>query len=142
MDKLDRFFAMFDRVFDQLTWKAAFGEPQVHGDRTIIPVASIGIGFGMGGGEGQPACKETEETQEGQEAEKAEVPAMGGSGAGGGGGGWSRPLALIDVTPDHICVKPIIHWEKVILAWIAMAAWSSFWWAVVAREHTRRGGCD
>jgi len=138
MDKLDRFFAMFDRVFDQVTWKAAFGEPQVHGDRTIIPVASIGVGFGMGGGEGQPAAKDTEE---GQETEKAESIAMGGSGGGGGGGGWSRPLAVIDVAPDHLSIRPIIQWEKVILAWIAMAAWCTFWWAVVARSHARRERC-
>jgi len=36
---------------------AAFGDPQVVGDKTVIPVAKVGYGFGLGFGQGPANLK-------------------------------------------------------------------------------------
>ena len=45
------------------------------------------------------------------------------SGGGGGGGGGSRPIAMIEVTPDQTIVHPIVDETKTALAGIALGAW-------------------
>ena len=47
---LNRLFDAVERVRDTAQWRAAFGEPQVFEDRTVIPVAQVGYGFGLGFG--------------------------------------------------------------------------------------------
>ena len=83
---------------------AVFGEPQVIGSKTIIPIAATGIGFGAGGGK----CKPEKEDQ------------CEGEGGGGGGGGRTRPLAVLEVTEEETRVIPIIDVTRVILASICV----------------------
>ncbi|KAB1188303.1 MULTISPECIES: spore germination protein GerW family protein [Haloferax] len=64
--------------------RTVYGDPVTVGERTIVPVARIAYGIGMGGGSG------TDET--GQE---------GGEGFGGGGGMQATPLGVVEVTPDE-----------------------------------------
>ncbi len=92
---------------------AVFGKPVTAEDRTIIPVAEIGYGFGMGFGQGPAAEEET----------------GGGGGAEGGGAGGgvkARPLAIVEVTPEGTWVKPIVDEQKVTLAGAMLAGWVVF----------------
>ena len=65
------------------------GEPVTIGDRTVIPIVKIMVGFGAGGGQG--------------EDEKSR------SGFGGGGGGGTRiePAAFIIMDKDGVSLLPV-----------------------------------
>ena len=73
------------------------GEPIVFEDKTLIPVAKLGVGFGGGGGEGTSAGTK---------------PGGTGKGTGVGGGGGIAPASVIVVFkgipgPDGIKVIPL-----------------------------------
>lgn len=76
------------------------GDPITVGDKTVIPVVKMTVGFGAGGGQG--------------EAEKK------GSGFGGGGGGGVsiEPAAFIIMDKDGISLLPAKKgsWESLIEA--------------------------
>lgn len=62
------------------------GDPITVGDKTIIPVCKICIGFGGGGGEG------------------GEKEKTGGAGAGGGGGVKIDPAAFIVIKGQEVAI--------------------------------------
>lgn len=65
------------------------GEPVVAGEKTIIPVTIVRLGFGMGGGSG------------------TDKESGGGSGGGGGGGLCMTPCFLIvDAEGERIATLP------------------------------------
>lgn len=72
-----------------LSTKTVVGEPLVIEGNTLIPLISIGFGFGAGGNTG--GKKGSEE----------------GQGAGTGGGGGIRPVALVIINKDGVRVEPI-----------------------------------
>jgi len=74
------------------------GDPITIGDRTVIPVVKLSVGFGAGGGQG--------------EDEKA----RSGFGGGGGGGASIEPAAFIIIDKDGIKLLPARKgtWENVI----------------------------
>jgi uncharacterized spore protein YtfJ len=89
-----------------------YGEPLTSGEHTVITASevSVGMGFGFGGGGGTgPAQGCGEATSEEQ---------AGGFGSGGGGGGVSagRPVAVIEIGPNGVQVKPVIDVTKTALA--------------------------
>jgi uncharacterized spore protein YtfJ len=98
---------------------AVFGEPVTVEGRTVIPVARVVYGFGVGVGHDAVA--------EEQAAEEAAEEA--GGGAGGGGGVLAHPVAVVEVTPERTCVKPVIDEQKVALAGGLLAGWAIFWLA-------------
>lgn len=63
--------------------KNVYGEPVTVGDKTIIPIARVGYGFGGGGGTEPPQA--------------AGQPVREGGGAGGGAG--ARPIGVLEITP-------------------------------------------
>ncbi len=67
---------------------AVIGEAITVGDKTVIPIVKVTVGFGAGGGEG--------------ESEKA----GGGFGAGGGGGCIVEPAAFIIMDETGISLLP------------------------------------
>ena len=71
------------RVSADADVRRVYGEPVNVGDRTIIPVASVGYGFGGGSG-----------SKNGGEEEAAE------EGGGGGGGMGASPAGVLEVTAD------------------------------------------
>ncbi len=144
MDVITRFFQLFDRLFEQVSWKTAFGEPQRHGEKTLIPVASVSYGFGLGGFKGLREMGEAEDAETPAETADAAAPdaPAEGEGGGGGGGGGATPVALIEITPQRVCVRPIIHWEKVILAFLFMICWTTFFGTRVARQAMHREECE
>ncbi len=74
------------------------GDPITVGDRTVIPIVRISVGFGAGGGQG--------------ENEKA------GTGFGGGGGGGVKiePSAFIIMDKDGVSILPANKgkWDSII----------------------------
>lgn len=109
---------LIGRLFDVARPTAAFGEPVMAGDQTVITASeatvSMGFGFGLGGGD-MPA-------PELGEAGEAQPPEGEGMGGGGGGGGFSssRPVAVIVVGPDGVRVEPVMDVTKVALAFFTM----------------------
>jgi uncharacterized spore protein YtfJ len=109
---LNRLFDTFERIRDTADWSSAFGEAQVVGDKTIIPVAQVGYAFGMGYGE-------STEPPDGE----SDPPATDGGG-GGGGTASSKPLGAIVVTPECVYFEPIRDDGKIALVGLGVGAWS------------------
>jgi uncharacterized spore protein YtfJ len=101
---LNKLFDTIEKARETANWQAAFGEPQVIEDKTIIPVARVSYGFGLGFGSstGQP---ETEDE-----------PAPAGEGGGGGGGAWAKPLGAIVVTPEQVTFEETLDVGKISIA--------------------------
>jgi uncharacterized spore protein YtfJ len=108
-----------DRFLEIANVEAVYAEPVEHGDTLIIPAAEVlcGMGFGAGYGFGK--------------SEQADEPAQGGGGGGGGGGRtFSRPVAVIVVSPQGVRVEPVIDITKIGLAALTAAG---FMLSVLAR---------
>jgi uncharacterized spore protein YtfJ len=104
---LNRLFDVIQQIKEAADVRAAFGEPQVLEDKTIIPVARVSYGMGLGFGSGEA------------EGEFATVDDSGG----GGGGASSAPLGALVVTPDEVRFVPSLDVTKVVLASLATGAW-------------------
>ena len=111
---VNRIFESIERAREAANWQAAFGEPQVIDDKTIIPVAQVGYGFGLGFGQGGPATAEDGE------------PEMTGEGGGGGGGASAKPYGVIVVTPDTVYFEEVEDSSKIAVMGIIMVAFSVF----------------
>jgi len=74
-----------------LTTKTIVGEPIVVDGKTIIPLVSIGFGFGAGGDSGKSSMKQNQE----------------GTGGGTAGGGGIRPVAVIISDQEGIKIESI-----------------------------------
>jgi uncharacterized spore protein YtfJ len=72
--------------------KSVFGEPITAGNRTIVPVARISVGFGGGIGQGSASPGEA----------RGE-----GSGGGGGGGVQARPVGVVEISDFETRFIPI-----------------------------------
>ena len=111
---LNRLFDAVEQARDTAHWQAAFGEPHVEEDRTIIPVAQVSYGFGLGFGSGSgPSSDEGEPSGEGE-------------GGGGGGGASAKPLGAIVVTPECVYFEEVRDDGKIELFGIALVAFSVF----------------
>ena len=82
---------------DAATVERVFGEAKTLGDRMVIPVAEVRTGMGFGFGAGKKKA--------GEQAEGGEKPQ--GEGGGGGGGVMSRPVGVVEVTPQGTTFIPI-----------------------------------
>jgi uncharacterized spore protein YtfJ len=107
------------------------GQSRQVGERTIIPLAEVffGGGFGLGGGqapEDTPAASsgaapEDTPAASGGGAPRATVSASSGVGGGGGFGGRVRPVAVVDVGPEGVRVRPVVDATALGLALIPIA---------------------
>ena len=104
------------RIDERATVKTAFGDPLHENGRTIIPVANVAYGFGFGGG------RSLEKAEEGT-----------GEGAGGGGGVVVRPVAILEIKAAETRIRPIVDVTRLVLAGMALAAWSTFWITLTIR---------
>ena len=107
---LNKLFDTIDQARETADWQAAFGEPQVIGDQTIIPVAAVSYGFGLGFG-GPVGTDETEEE-----------PCCAGEGGGGGGGASAKPLGALVVTPDEVYFEETADAEKITILGMLVGA--------------------
>jgi uncharacterized spore protein YtfJ len=103
---LNRLFDTIEKARETAQWRAAFGEPTVIEDKTLIPVSQVRYGFGLGFGQGGPP------PEEGGEA------APGGEGSGVGGAASSKPLGVIVVSPDGVRFQEVEDESKIALAGI------------------------
>ena len=120
---------LFDALADlreKANVNAVFGEPVTVEGRTVIPVAKVAYGFGMGIG----GTAVTEEAAAEETAETIAEEATGdGGGTGGIGGVLAHPLAVIEVTPEGTWVKPVVDEQRLALAGGLLGAWVAFWLA-------------
>lgn len=123
-DPVNRLFDLFESRKDAASWKAVFGEPRVEGETTLIPVASVTYGMGLGVGA----------SGIGQDDEEDEAEQVGG---GGGVGGVSKPVAVIVVTPERTTIKPVLDRSRVIVAGMITAGWIVFCWTSVINKLLR-----
>ncbi len=86
------------------TGQGVVGAATTAGDRTAVPLIETMFAGGYGGGGGS-------------EGEKGDI------GAGGGGGGFarSRTVAILELAPDGVRVRPVIDQTAVILAGLGAA---------------------
>jgi uncharacterized spore protein YtfJ len=112
--EMEKFLERLEDLKSTASVEAVFGEPEVIGERTIIPVAKVGYGlaFGFGRGEG-PAAAEGEPTGE-------------GVGEGGGGGVSATPVAVLEINPQGTRVVPVLDTTRIAIAGILMVAWNVF----------------
>ena len=68
--------------------ESIIGDPITVGDKTVIPIVKINVGFGAGGGQGEDEKKRA------------------GFGGGGGGGASIEPAAFIIIDKDEIKLLP------------------------------------
>lgn len=110
-----------ESVQEKANVKAAFGEPQQIGDRTIIPVAQVAYGYGFGGGFA-PA--------------KAEGEAAGQQPGGGGAGAGARvkPLGALVVSSQGVKFEPTLDVVSMAIAGMLLAAWNVFWITMTVRR--------
>jgi uncharacterized spore protein YtfJ len=107
---VNQLFETIEKARETAHWRAAFGEPQVFEDKTVIPVAQVGYGFGFGFGSGSgPSAGEDE-------------PLSTGEGGGGGGGAQAKPLGAIVVTPERVYFEETEDSSKIALAGIGVVA--------------------
>jgi uncharacterized spore protein YtfJ len=90
-------FAPVAEVLERnLSIRHVYGEPVLHGDTTVIPVATVAYGFGAGGGRG-PGRLRRGALDEGTSSEDARIDAQG---AGGGGGVRMTPVGALEIGPQ------------------------------------------
>jgi len=88
------------------TGQGVVGPATTAGERTAVPLIETTFAGGYGGGGGSDS-----------QGEKADI----GAGGGGGGFGRSRTVAILEVAPDGVRVRPVIDKTAVILAGISAA---------------------
>ena len=95
--------------------ESAVGTPRSIGERTVIPLAEVyyGGGFGLGGGS----------------APQSGAKPGSGMGGGGGFGGRVRPVAVVDVGPEGVRVRPVFDASAIGLALVTvgLATLLRFW---------------
>jgi uncharacterized spore protein YtfJ len=89
MDVEKLFGTAVNEIERMVNSKTVVGDPITIEDSTLIPLISVGFGFGVGGGEGTDPGK------------------CAGIGGGTGGGGGVKPVALIVINKDGVRIGPI-----------------------------------
>lgn len=128
---LNRLFDTIEEARATAHWRAAFGEPTVIEDKTLIPVSQVSYGFGLGFGQGGPPSEEGSQVAPGTEGGET---APGGEGGGGGGGASSKPLGVIVVSPDGVCFQEVEDESKIALAGILLGGLTIYQFAKTLRE--------
>ncbi len=121
-------------IQDEVGASVCFGTPVERDGHTIIPVARVSFGYGMGFGGGSGGKQEPG----GFDA----MPAEGGEGGGGGGGGGgsSTPVAIIDLSQGEVKVTAIQDSTRIALSGIFLTGWASFWLFLTIRTVARELG--
>ncbi len=116
---------------DELSAASCFGAPIERDGHTLIPVARINFGLGMGfGGGSAPADVPGDLSVNGAGGESG--------GGGGGGGGSATPVAVIDICGDDVIVKPVNDTTRIALGSYALVAWLGFWLFLTVRTVVRQ----
>jgi uncharacterized spore protein YtfJ len=93
MEDVEKLFkTAIEEIERMLSTKRVVGEPITVEGNTLIPLVSVGFGFGAGGASGMCPVK----------ADKTE-----GYGGGTGGGGGVKPIAVIIINKDGVRLESI-----------------------------------
>ena len=125
------FTEWLDKFLSRASVKAAFGQPEQVGEKTLIPVAQVVMGYGAGSGRG-PA-RPPERGAPAPEAGAPPPPPIEASGAGAGGGLRVKPLAVVEVTATETKVRSISDSTTVAVTAFLVGAWNVFWIAMTLR---------
>ncbi len=93
---------LVERIRGSAKVEVVFGEPREIGEKTIVPVAAVAYGFGVGaraGTGGRPGDDGATDS---------------GSGSGGGGGVRVQPIGVLEVTADETRLVPVLDWTRII----------------------------
>jgi uncharacterized spore protein YtfJ len=107
--ELEDIFKAIEDLREKGSVQAVYGEPVTVGDKTVIPVADVKYGFRLG-------------YEEGPEAE-AEAEAGGQA----SGGISSRPVAVLEITPEGVQVQPLMDENRIAMLGMFTGIWSIFW---------------
>ncbi|MEZ4636304.1 MAG: spore germination protein GerW family protein [Caldilineaceae bacterium] len=116
---------VINRLFDAAKPSAVFGEPMQKGDYTVITASEVMVGMGLGTGAGS-GSSQPDENDTVEDKENAAPEIGSGAGGGGGGGSWSRPVAVISVSPHGVEVEPVVDVTKWGLAFFTMLGSAAF----------------
>jgi uncharacterized spore protein YtfJ len=100
------------RLGQNATVKNVYGDPVVAGDKTIIPVAQVALGFG--GGYGKNPKKFLK-----QGSSDYNHDDKGGEGLGGGGGMYARPKGVYEISPEGTKFIPANYTRQLLIAALA-----------------------
>jgi uncharacterized spore protein YtfJ len=126
---LDEMLGRITQIEERAAVRRVFGEPVREHGRTIIPVARVTYGFGLGGGRDGGPEPETTTAERGARA-----------GGGGGGGAMVAPVAVLELTEAGTTVRPIVDVTRLALAGLALAGWGIFWISLTLRVVARSRG--
>jgi uncharacterized spore protein YtfJ len=104
---LNRLFDTIENARETANWKAAFGEPFEVEGQTLIPVAKVTHGYGLGFNAGESPDVEDEAASQSE---------------GGGGTASSRPIGVIVVSPDGVSFEPALDQGVLVLARLGVVA--------------------
>ncbi len=91
-----------ERIQAQAGIQKVYGEPIETQGKTIIPIAKVAFGYGIGIGNLSNAS---------EDAANPNSEAMRGGGAGGGGGASIVPVGVIEITTERTRFIPINDWK-------------------------------
>lgn len=132
---MDELIHRVSNVAEEVGASVCFGAPVERDGHTLIPVARVQFGFGLGFGRGTGGKRGP--SDDGVTADEGGE----GEGGGGGGGGSSTPVAVIDITADEVKIDPITDSTRIALSGIVLSGWIAFWflWTVrtVARQRAK-----
>lgn len=117
---------------EALTVRRVFGEAYTSDGATVIPVAKVFGGSGMGFGGGSGGGWEHTGADGGK-------PAAEGSGGGGGFGVRAKPVGVYVVRDGHVHWRPALDLNRVILGGQVLGAVVVLSVACVLRARSRRG---
>jgi uncharacterized spore protein YtfJ len=111
----------FSRLDTVARAESTMGPARRVGERTLIPLAEVWYGGGFGLGRGSSA--------------EGDAAAEQGMGGGGGFGGHVRPVAVVEVGPTGMRVRPVFDATTVglVLATAALSTLVQLW-----RQRARR----
>lgn len=128
MEELQELLQKITGISEKANVDMVFGAPQEVSGRTLIPVAEVSYGFGVGFGSG-PHHGDQEPDVEITETAPEEHEAAGG----GGGGAKVRPIACIEIDSAGAKIVPIIDEKLIELAGILLVAWICGWIGLVLK---------
>jgi uncharacterized spore protein YtfJ len=118
-------------IQDEVGAGVSFGTPIERDGHTVVPVARVSFGYGMGFGGGSGGKTSAggfdTEPQEGGE----------GSGGGGGGGGSSTPVAVIEMSQGNVKITPINDSTRIAMSALFFLGWVAFWLFLTVRTVSR-----
>lgn len=126
---------------DALSVRRVFGDAYESGGATVIPVAKVmgGSGMGFGGGSGRdPRSLKDAAMPDGGASDRGDGPDAEGSGGGGGFGVRARPVGVYVIRDGHVSWRPALDLNRVIMGGQMVAAVVAVGAACVLRAKLKR----